>query len=398
MEQIFADVTDIVCKRIDDQSAILSWARPYGCHSVDVTLTNKAGIVQPTENARDNKRFIHLAPDDYIFKLKARYPDFNESPGTEFTYRHEETVEPFTIQVVHMREYTYSVIWQIPVDRLAFRILANGTVVAETTSDAGYIEVELPMNDHINISAQVLSKGIWMQSTNEETICTCLPMEVDADATLSQFSERATATSYSVDIPLVLRGEIPSGVTGFYYVVRTNEKWADTSEIALTKTTFTGIRQQSLANYKRNRNLPYDLTVRTEEHFFVTLFTAYADVCVPSYTKVKRPLRADAFWAVRKKMFAAPLLTIEFASNMPIDFIPRIILCACPPTERLASHEDFNAQIVCDIPEEKLDKPASKHKREYELRAKLHNKQNLFMFIENPRFLAKPLEGFDGKF
>jgi len=401
----FEEVTDISIQKLSDTDIILSWVNPRGCQSVDIYFAEESGGFGSPERVDDSsKRYGGLVfGRTYVFMLKAKHPGFQESLGISHSYYHEHTILPFAISHERIDGYLYRISWKIPAPGYDVYVLVNGVAVGSAKTEDGHLDIELPPNDYHVVSAEVRSCANNTASINKERIDTCLPMEIDKAATVNQIAERSISGGYGVSIPISLAGLPPMGVTGFYYVVHTDNKWAEAHELDGDKNVYTGIRQCTLANYERNGILPYDMTLQGEGSFYITVFTVYEDgrggrVLARACAHIGRPLHAEVYWGVKKKWLEPPRLEVEIRANMPILSCPRLVLCACDKSARLLSYKDPNGQILCDIPQESLEEPEAVIKRGFNIGGRYDKEKKLYLFAElagdaqrKVTFVPKPL-------
>ena len=414
MDKTLPEATITGIKRLSPTSILLSWQRPDGCHSVDISIRDaaSAGPPPPLEDATDNKRFMGLVEGKtYIFSIKAKHVNHEFSRGFEFEYRHEHLIEPFPIQVNHIKDYTFRVSWQLPELDLPVRVLADGEPVGGGTANMKHTDIDLPPNTRFTISAEVFSQNNWVPSARTEAINTYLPVTINPEATIPLIKEKPGPNGYYADMQIKLHGPVPRGATGFYYGVRTNPsaKWVQPDEIGPKKSP--GVYSLSMERYERNSFLPYDLTVQMEENFYITLYTEYTgpdgeSVYARHCTQLPRPLNVDVYWAVKKPpgLFKAPYLDVEIRSNQLLRRRPRLVLCATTAPGKISSPSDHNAEILREIPPEDFAKPVQRYNQDFEITRPVGKNKNLFLFIQADKdptreckYISRLFEGFNGR-
>lgn len=347
----------------------------------------------------------------YTYRVCMNYPDGMISKGIEYTVIRVNKVEDFSIHAVHLSANVYKISWDIFQKGINLRIQCNNETICNTTSDKDGIEVTLPMDKRNIIIVTAYSGGSWVPSKNKIHLDTYSPCK--ADKLSSEISETTCTTlqgiKYNVIIKIRLTSPIPSYVSGFYYVVRTEmatERWATKKEIGVSE----DVKKISIGAYNQQNAIIYNELVTRERAFYISVFTICKIdnkelITESSRMKISRPMDANLFWELTYKRFSGLRLSIELSGNHPIDYVPKLLLCSCNENEFLTSSTDKKSITIAEIPSIELKEPENVYSHTYSLdlnnsiRELRHMKFFLFVqeFDGDDKIAVRWKRGFSGK-
>lgn len=396
----------------NSSGVLLTWETPPNARGATVFRTEGGRVIKLTSEAFGGYNDTNTQyQKSYTYRVCVNYADGNTSNGLEATITRVIQIEEFSIRASCVSTNVYKISWDIRQNGINLRIQCNKETICNTTSDKNSIEISLPINQRNTITVQAYSGGSWISAKNAIQLNTYSPCKVDKANT--EINEDVCTTlqgiKYNVTLKIRLVNSIPSYVNGFYYVVRTDEsieRWANKNEIGVSE----DVKRISLGAYKQQNAIVYHDIVTCERAFYISVFTICSVdnkelITESSRIKVSRPMDANLFWSLSYGRFNGVKLNIEFSGNHPIDYVPRLILCACHENDFISNTTDKSAIILTEIPLEELDSVEKIYKNTYSLNLSYSIKElrrfKFFLFIQETdsedKIAVRWQSGFSGK-
>lgn len=406
--------SDVINLRVS-QTAIgvrITWDAPDNCHGTTITRICEGKTVTLTNTAHGSYEDSSTQyGKTYTYRVFANYDGNNRSSGIENVITPLPIVSSFSINATQIGDNAYKIGWTIKQQGIKLRVMANGKLLAESKSDDCSIQVSLPKDTFCKVNVLAFSGNKWVDSENCLEINTYTACKIDKKKTVLDeipISGRS-GTSYRVSMKIFLYDVIPSGVSAFYFSVRTANRWPTIEDVG----TAPDIQRVSLETYKKNGFIPFQDVYLNEPAFYISVFTCFSlsgmkeVFSEPQKMKINRPLNANLFWSVTYGRFEGLKLMIELSGNIPIEYVPGLILCVCDADQFIASPNDVNAQEVLRIPSVDLvDSPVSEYSRVYSvipnLTPKYLKKSKFFLFAQQEmtsedKIMLRWKQGFLGK-
>ena len=347
----------------------------------------------------------------YTYRVCMNYSDGNKSNGLEYTITRVIQIDEFSIHASCVSTNVYKISWDIKQKGINLRILCNKETICNTTSDKNCIEIVLPIDRRNIITVQAYSGGSWVSSKNSIHVDTYSPCKVDKAN--SEINESVCTTlqgiKYNVVLKIRLANPIPAYVSGFYYVVRTDrssERWASKKEIDASE----DVKKIAIGAYKQQNAIVYNDLVTCERSFYISVFTICSInnmelITESSRIKISRPMDANLFWKLSYGRFTGVKFNVELSGNHPIDYIPKLILCACTESEFISNSTDKNAITIAEIPSVELNEAENIYKQTYSLDLNYSIKElrrfKFFLFLQEidseDKVAVRWQRGFSGK-
>lgn len=374
---LFADVSN--CRLAQRNSSVrLTWDAPQNsqgatilreCNGQTVTLTVAAHGSYDDNSTEFGKT--------YTYTVCANYSGNKRSSGIRNIITPLPSVDSFTINGNLEKENNYKLSWSIRSPGIALRITVNGDIVADAKSEDKEITFSLPRNTYCSICVLAYSENKWIPSANTIELNTFTACSIDKKNTElheTLISGRA-GDSYHIDLKIRLTEPIPAQVSGFYYTARTAKspnRWASVNDIGRSG----DILPITTETYKSKGYMAWQDSVKTENAFFVSVFTCYKVtgkeiISEPQRMRIDRPLEANLFWNVTHSFLESPKLVITLSGNRPIEYVPELLLRACDQKQFIAAYDDKKGQDVMHIPSVELETPTVEYRKTYPLRSDL---------------------------
>ena len=385
------------------------WKLPENCDSVIVTKEvdgKESTISQNARNNVDDPNLEYNKQHNYYFV--ARYKDIGNSEKVRVSVVPTVIISEFSITSKKDKDGSYGISWNIAQNGVDLQVYVNDQLYGQTRSDLKKHKVSLTSNGFYKIGVKAFSGGAWIDSKNTIRINTyeSCPFEATVE---ERSSNTAKGMTTKAQIEIELSDNYPSEVTGIRYFVRTKRTLSDSppwveEEEALRPGAASG--EIDIGAYERMGKITHSQDAKSEEAYYITLYAIYLIngekvLSEPSKKRVVRPIRADIFWSLTKKLFGEKKLSLTIKANRPFSRHPHLVLCTTDFDRQLMSANDSNAIVLMDIPEKPIDNPVATYNESFDIDYPLRKGQRLFLFevdkIGKEEYVPRWDKGFEGK-